>query len=179
RIPLDAGDASAGGEVDPLVSGIARVRVPESVRTVWEGWNGKSLRTELGDVLTLANRLDVFSDYSVPAARRVFNELQALANSTVRPHLNAVSDTLHAEMIATYGSLQFILVLVGFAMIFAMLLVGMRIFMPMAKRIHEAHQALHDANVQLAAEKVRAQSADRAKSEFLANMSHEIRTPMN
>src|SRR5690606_35499621 len=39
RITLDAGDELARGEVDPLVSGIARVRVPESVRTVWEGWN--------------------------------------------------------------------------------------------------------------------------------------------
>jgi signal transduction histidine kinase/CheY-like chemotaxis protein len=40
-------------------------------------------------------------------------------------------------------------------------------------------QELTDANRDLAAATVKAQSLARMKSEFLANMSHEIRTPMN
>ncbi len=40
-------------------------------------------------------------------------------------------------------------------------------------------QELTEANRDLAAAKVKAESLARMKSEFLANMSHEIRTPMN
>ena len=40
-------------------------------------------------------------------------------------------------------------------------------------------QRLRARNVELDAEKVRAQEADRAKTQFLATISHELRTPMN
>lgn len=165
---------------NPLIAGLSEAPVPQSVRTFWTGENrGTSLRDELNNVMSLANRLDIFHDYSVPAARRVFADLQQLANTHVKPHLNAVSNALDKEMVATYGTLQIILVSIGLCIILATLLVGARIFLPMVQRIHDTHQALHSANVSLAAEKRRAQSADQAKSEFLANMSHEIRTPMN
>ncbi|WP_246225839.1 hybrid sensor histidine kinase/response regulator [Chelativorans xinjiangense] len=181
RITMDDGTGLAGEEqADPLIDSVAGTAVPESVRKVWDGGQGRaSLKQELDSVMTLANRLDIFRDYSVPAARRVFTELQVLANQKVRPHINAVSKALHEETVSTYGALEFTLVLVAFLMILATLLVGVRVFLPMIRRIHDAHQELHDANVSLAAEKMRAQSADRTKSEFLANMSHEIRTPMN
>lgn len=40
-------------------------------------------------------------------------------------------------------------------------------------------QQLSDLAQKYAAEKIRAESANRSKSEFLANMSHELRTPLN
>ncbi|WP_246248900.1 hybrid sensor histidine kinase/response regulator [Chelativorans alearense] len=181
RITMDDGTGLAGEELaDPLIDSVDGTAVPEAVRRVWDGGPDRaSLKQELDSVMTLANRLDIFRDYSVPAARRVFAELQVLANQKVRPHISAVSKALHEETVSTYGALEFTLVLAAFSMVLATLLVGVRVFLPMIRRIHDAHQELHDANVSLAAEKMRAQSADRTKSEFLANMSHEIRTPMN
>ncbi|MCT7376580.1 hybrid sensor histidine kinase/response regulator [Chelativorans salis] len=181
RITINDGTGLGGGEqVDPLIDGIAGSAVPGSVRRVWDGGqDNASLKRELESVMTLANRLDIFHDYSVPAARRVFSELQVLANQKVRPHINAVSKALHEETVSTYSALEFTLVIAAFSIVLATLLIGARVFLPMIRRIHDAHQELHDANVSLAAEKMRAQSADRTKSEFLANMSHEIRTPMN
>ncbi len=50
-----------------------------------------------------------------------------------------------------------------------------------ASRLKLQHQArqLVDLAEKYAAEKTRAESANRSKSEFLANMSHELRTPLN
>ncbi|WP_274423315.1 response regulator [Chelativorans sp. YIM 93263] len=165
---------------DLLFDGISETNAPQSVLEFWTGENGHTpLRVELNSIMSLAKRADMFSNHSVPAARRVFTDLQQLANTKVRPRLNTISDTLNRQMVTTYGALQIILVIVGFGIVLATLVVGARIFLPMVRRIHDAHQELHDTNVSLAAEKQRAQSADKAKSEFLANMSHEIRTPMN
>ena len=44
---------------------------------------------------------------------------------------------------------------------------------------HRVQTRAHEANLRLAANAARAESASRSKSEFLANMSHELRTPLN
>lgn len=46
-------------------------------------------------------------------------------------------------------------------------------------RLQESRRQLVQLAEENAAEKMRAEAANRAKSEFLANMSHELRTPLN
>jgi len=48
-----------------------------------------------------------------------------------------------------------------------------------AQKLNKTKKRIEQSNQELAAEKLKAESASMAKSEFLANMSHEIRTPMN
>ncbi|MAS12565.1 MAG: hybrid sensor histidine kinase/response regulator [Nitratireductor sp.] len=164
----------------PTATDITGYTVPVSVRRIWLGQNGETpLRAQIRDIISLANRLEVFTDYDNATARRVFKQLQSLANTQVRPELKRISDLLNAGMIESHGTLQWGLFGVAVAMVTASLILALRIFEPMIRRISRAHQELHSANISLAAEKIKAQSADRTKSEFLANMSHEIRTPMN
>jgi signal transduction histidine kinase/CheY-like chemotaxis protein len=47
------------------------------------------------------------------------------------------------------------------------------------KLVQKTKNLLNKKNLQIEAEKERAESSERAKHRFLANMSHEIRTPMN
>ncbi|WP_265517768.1 response regulator [Nitratireductor luteus] len=171
---------SADPSKNPLFDSIETSKVPRSVLATWDGTgDANSLRHELKSVLTLTDRLGTYGDYSAPAALRVFAELQTLVNQQLRPHLKEVSDSLHEEMVSTYDTMQFSLILNGLAIVLVAMLIASRILLPMITRIDEAQKELHDTNLSLADEKLRAQSADKAKSEFLANMSHEIRTPMN
>ena len=154
--------------------------MPTIVRDIWEGnQNGESLKRDIMEVLTHANRLDIFRDYSLPAARRVFNQLQDLANQRVRPNLAMTLEQLSAQMVSNYTALQYTLGMVAISIALACGLVVLRIFEPLMRNVHEAQEGLRLAKETVEAEKVKAESADRAKSEFLANMSHEIRTPMN
>src|SRR5690606_38420739 len=127
----------------------------------------------------LANRLDIFADYSLPAAQRVFTQLQTLANERVRPNLDATMAELRGEMIAGYDSLRTILVIVAGAIFLVSVATSAWVFLPRMRNIAKAHEDLHAANASIEAARAKAESADRAKSEFLANMSHEIRAPMN
>lgn len=181
RIAIEEGEETAeGNSKNALLKGVSGLQVPPSVRTVWEGGaDGAALRTEIKDVISLASRLDLFREYTTPTARRVSAELQTLANQRVRPHLSQVLDRLHADMIGSYTTLSWILIIVAASIICTATLVALRVFLPMMGNIENAQQELHAANASLTEEKIRAESADRAKSEFLANMSHEIRTPMN
>ncbi|WP_295811900.1 response regulator [uncultured Nitratireductor sp.] len=180
RLSQQQAGATQTRQTASVATDITGYPVPASVRRIWLGENGATaLRTQIRDIISLANRLEVFTDYQNATARRLFKQLQTLANTQVRPELKQISDSLSAEMLDSHGTLQWGLFGVAVAMVAASLMLALRIFVPMIKRISNAHQDLHSANISLAAEKIKAQSADRTKSEFLANMSHEIRTPMN
>lgn len=164
----------------PILIAVEGLTLPKSLRTIWEsGADGVALKNDIAQVLQLADQLHQFDDYSDPAAQSVFTRLQNLASHSVRPHLASTTHRLSEEMINDYGTLQLMLALVAAAMVIAGAGVAFWVFPPMMRNIEAAQDSLQRANASIQAEKLKAESADRAKSEFLANMSHEIRTPMN
>jgi signal transduction histidine kinase/DNA-binding response OmpR family regulator len=170
----------AGRSESPILAAVEGLTLPSALRSVWEGdSNGVALKNDIAQVLDLAERLGQFDDYSEPAAQAVFTQLQNLASSSVRPHLATTTHRLSEEMVKDYGTLQVSLLLAALAMVLAGAIVSLRVFEPMMRNIEAAQDNLRSAAEVIQAEKLRAESADRAKSEFLANMSHEIRTPMN
>ncbi|MBO6717444.1 MAG: response regulator [Rhizobiaceae bacterium] len=180
QVSAEQGEEVLVGTDNAAYQKVRNLAMPEVVRTIWDGTeDGESLKRDIMEVLTHANRLDIFRDYSLPAAQRVFTQLQQLANERVRPNLAMTLERLNAQMVSNYNALQYMLAIVAISMAIACALVVLRIFEPMTRTIEEAQEGQHRAKEQVEAEKHRAESADRAKSEFLANMSHEIRTPMN
>ncbi|MEO9615271.1 MAG: response regulator [Nitratireductor sp.] len=183
RIAIEEGGGAAQApleHINTVFDAISGLRAPLAVRQVWDDSDsGMSLKTEIRQVLTLANRLEIFADYTTPSAQRVFRELQQLANRTIKPHLALIQDDLSEDMAYSYTTLQWFMVLVGLTIVLASALVGLRILDPMMQKVATSHENLREAHESIEAALERAESADRAKSEFLANMSHEIRTPMN
>ncbi|WP_246730163.1 response regulator [Nitratireductor mangrovi] len=175
-----AGGADTGRYDNATLASIAGLTPPASVAAIWIGDdNQHSLKRDVKEVLTHADRLAIFRDLTQPVAQRVFKQLKTLANDRVRPNLSRTLHELHNEMTGTYGTLQFTLLLVAVTIISAGGLLALRVFDPMMRNIQAAHENLRQAKETVEEAKVKAESADRAKSEFLANMSHEIRTPMN
>ncbi|MGY6707745.1 MAG: response regulator [Rhizobiaceae bacterium] len=173
-------DAAPQTDHSPILAAVEGLTLPSALRSIWEGdTDGIALKADIAQVLTLAEDLRRFDDYSDPAAQSVFTQLQNLASHSVRPHLASTTHRLSEEMINDYGRLQWMLALVALAMIAAGAGVAFWVFPPMMRNIEAAQVSLQRANADIQAEKLKAESADRAKSEFLANMSHEIRTPMN
>jgi len=167
------------GAGNDMLADLAGLEMPSAVRSVWEGNGRGGLRGDIKEVLTHANRLDIFSDFSQPAAQRVFTQIRTLANDRVLPNLSRILDQMDDAALHDYSRLQYGLGLVALVIMVAGALVGFRVFEPMMRKIHDAHESLSEARDSVEAARVRAEAADRAKSEFLANMSHEIRTPMN
>lgn len=172
----------AGPEINrsPILAAVEGLTLPSALRTIWAGEaDGVALKNDIARVLGLAEELGRFEDYSDPAAQSIFTQLQNLASHSVRPHLASTTHRLSKEMISDYDTLQIMLALVAAAMVAAGAGVAYWVFQPMMHNIEAAQDKLRRANDSIQAEKLKAESADRAKSEFLANMSHEIRTPMN
>ena len=68
----EAGNQSDGkiGGGDTLLDAIIGIDAPKAVRDIWEGDGTASLKRDIREVLTHADRLDIFRDYSQPAAQR-------------------------------------------------------------------------------------------------------------
>ena len=172
--------SGSAGDLAAILADIQGMTVPPALMDIWNGGDGSpALKRDVLEVITLANRLDVFRDYSSPVAQRVFNQLQALANERVRPNLDATVVELRGEMIEGYNQLQQALLVVAASIFLVGVATTTWVFVPMMRNIASAHDDLHRAHASVEAARMKAESADRAKSEFLANMSHEIRTPMN
>src|SRR5690606_27020013 len=104
-------EAAAAGQVshNAMLSRVAGLAMPATVLELWEG----SLRTDIKEVLTHADRLDIFTDFSLPVAQRVFAALHAVATERVRPNLATTLDRLDAGMALSWGMLQWTLSLVA------------------------------------------------------------------
>jgi signal transduction histidine kinase/CheY-like chemotaxis protein len=174
-------DGSGGAAtVNPLYAGLEGKRMPAKILHIWQGSDTEnSLREDIRQVLTHANRLDIFRDFSQPAAQRVFADIRELADGRVQSNLEALFARMNASVLSSHGLLQVTITGMAAAVVLAFALLAIRVFGPMARKIQEAQESLQRAKGLVEEEKHRAESADRAKSEFLANMSHEIRTPMN
>jgi signal transduction histidine kinase/DNA-binding response OmpR family regulator len=172
--------SGSAGDLSAILAEIQGMNVPPALMDIWNGVDGSaSIKRDVLEVITLANRLDIFHDYSSSVAQRVFDQLQTLANDRVRPNLDATVVELRGEMIEGYNGLQRALMVVAAAIFLVGVTTTLWVFVPMMRNIARAHDDLHSAHASVEAARVKAESADRAKSEFLANMSHEIRTPMN
>jgi signal transduction histidine kinase/CheY-like chemotaxis protein len=179
-----AGEAAANDasteEADAILKSVAGTQVPAALKRIWNNEDGStSLRRDVLEIITLGQRLSLISDHSLPAAQRVFAQLQTIAKERVRPNLDRTQVDLRNEMIDGYDWLEDVLLIVAAAIVLIAVSTTAWVFLPMMRNIAKAQEDLQEASSSMEVAFRKAESADRAKSEFLANMSHEIRTPMN
>ncbi|MEZ5812273.1 MAG: response regulator [Rhizobiaceae bacterium] len=153
--------------------------MPAAIRPMWEGSGDTNLEHDIAEVISLSNRLDIYSDLASPTALRTFKQLNQLADKRIKPGLARTLDGLHDDLIASYLDLQKMLLASAGVLVVFSLLMAVSVLFPMARRVAQAHDELTETNRKFEEARDHAESSDRAKSEFLANMSHEIRTPMN
>src|SRR5690606_36560946 len=156
---------AAPEELAAIVDDIRGVKVPAALMGIWHGETGNfALKRDVQEVITLANRLDIFADYSLPAAQRVFTQLQTLASERVRPNLGATMVALLSDMTAGYDRLRSILSAVGGAIFLIGVATSAWVFVPMMRNISKAHEDFQAANASMETARSKAESADRAKS---------------
>ncbi len=170
---------TADAELSSAVAHIDGLAMPATVVSVWKGSMGFHLEKDIGEVISQANRLDIFQDLTGSTAKRIFRQLNNLADDRVKHGLTLTLDRLHKGMVSSYTELQQLAAAVSVAVVIVFLLIAGIVLLPTTRRVAEAHDELSKTNKKFEAARDRAESSDRAKSEFLANMSHEIRTPMN
>ena len=162
-----------------IVRHIQGRQMPDAIRPMWTGNEQINLKRDIGEVISLSNRLDLYHDLTGSTAKRTFLQLNNLADERIKPGLTLTLDRLHGDMITSYFDLQKMLGSSAAAMAVFSLFIAILVLLPMARRVAESHRQLSETNEKFESALGRAESSDRAKSEFLANMSHEIRTPMN
>ena len=134
-------------DLEPVLAEIEGLTAPESIVRLWNGGGqAGSLKQDVLEVVTLANRLDLFADYSLPAAQRVFTQMQTIASERVRPNLDSITAELRADTIKGYGWLEKILYAVAGVIFLVSVGTTLWVFVPMMRNIAKAHDDLREAN---------------------------------
>ncbi|MEO0398380.1 MAG: ATP-binding protein [Pseudomonadota bacterium] len=113
------------------------------------------------------------------AARRINGEIAALGPHMLLPLLDDAVQAFEADADARVERLASIGEFAYIAMIGALILEAIFIFLPLQKVVARSFSEIQAARLETAEALEKVQKASQLKTDFLANMSHEIRTPLN